>query len=89
MKPTFEEIRQQAYSTSHRSVPHSIKLHNGSEEYYCLSADEPRDDHIEENGIHSAVMFAALEAGLAAYYQLGLKRDDVWDKFCDISFSAP
>lgn len=66
-----------------------MKVHNGSEEYSCLSTNELRDEHIGENGIHSAVMFAALAVEWAAYYQLGLKRDDVWDKFCNISFSAP
>ena len=82
MKPSFEEIQRQAQKAGRRGVPHILTAKNGSEEYRYLCTREPSDVYSGEQIVSSAVMVAAWAAEWAAAFQLGLKRKDVWNKFC-------
>ena len=82
VKPTFEEIRQQALDAGRKCVPHILKVNNGNEEYTCLITRRHSDVYSGKELVSSAVMVAAWAAEWAAAFQLGLRREDVWNKFC-------
>ena len=84
IKPTFEEIQQQARDAGRSGVPHILSVKNGSEEYRCLCTPVKSDVYSGVMVATSAVMVAAWAAEWAAYFQLGLKRKDVWNKFCGV-----
>lgn len=80
IKPNESDIREMAEEYGREGVPHLLH-DNGIGTYLCTRRSQDVKDGTKE--ANSAVSVAGWAADWALHFEVGLRDDKIWNKFCD------